>query len=103
MGVVSDYPAEEKLRCLGLRARTVVCTTDPQIVALKPHPKGLLKASELLGIPPARALVIGDLYDLDGLAAQRAGMLFLIKERRASGRPNRFVVYADLLETLEGH
>jgi FMN phosphatase YigB (HAD superfamily) len=100
IGVVSDYPAREKLQFLGLIPQVVVCTIDENVNALKPHTKGFLKASELLGVFPANSLVIENRYERDGEAAHNAGMYFMIKERRVSGQPNRFVSYRELLDRL---
>lgn len=79
LALVSDYPARRKLEALG-------CTDlFDAIVAngeeggprwLKPHPDGMLRAAQLLGVSPGRCLVVGDRPDADGEAARRAGMAF---------------------------
>lgn len=79
LALVSDYPARKKLRALGCENLfdTIVANGEeggPRW--LKPHPDGLLNASERLGVVPERCLVLGDRADADGVAAQRAGMAF---------------------------
>ena len=45
-GLLSDYPAHGKLQALGLAERfsPVLCSTDPDIDAFKPDPRGFLHA-----------------------------------------------------------
>ncbi len=77
--VVSDYPALAKLSALGEPELfdTVVASGEPGGPRrLKPHPEGYLRAAELLGVAPAKCLVIGDRDDADGAAARAAGMQF---------------------------
>jgi HAD superfamily hydrolase (TIGR01549 family) len=79
LALVSDYPAQTKLLALGCRPLfdTVVANgEDGGPRWLKPHPDGLLSASERLGVRPERCLVLGDRTDADGEAARRAGMAF---------------------------
>jgi HAD superfamily hydrolase (TIGR01549 family) len=76
MGVLSDYPAEDKLQALGLRGRfsPVLCATDPEIDAFKPSPKGFLRACEIWGIAPSEVLFVGDRVEVDAAGAKAAGM-----------------------------
>jgi HAD superfamily hydrolase (TIGR01549 family) len=77
--LVSDYPAEAKLRALEARALfdVVVANGEPGgPCALKPSPAGFLAAATQLGVSPERCLVLGDRDDADGEAALRAGMSF---------------------------
>ena len=101
-GVFSDYPAEDKLRALGLAVDIVRDATAADIGRLKPNPTGFLKVAELLGVSPSRCLIVGDRDDRDGAAARRGGFAFL---RRASGRqgPRRyqFHCYHDLASELQ--
>ena len=86
-GVLSDYPADDKLRALGLDGRfdPVLCSTDQSIQALKPNPRGFLRASELWQIDPREVLVVGDRVDVDAEGAAAAGMPCVIIGRTASG------------------
>ena len=77
--LVSDYPASEKLGCMGVEHLfdTVVANGEPGgATRLKPDPQCLLLAASRLGIEPHRCLVIGDRDDADGMAASAAGMAF---------------------------
>jgi len=58
IGIFSDYPAAEKLEALGLaeHASLVLCATDPEINAFKPHPAGFLHACRVWGLEPADVL-----------------------------------------------
>ena len=78
-GLVSDYPASQKLSRMGLASLfdTIVASGEPGgATRLKPDPTGFLLAAERLGIAPERCLVIGDREDADGAAARAAGMSF---------------------------
>ena len=91
----SDYPAVAKLAALGLRVDAVVCATDAGIARLKPDPAGLLAILRQTGVAPARALMIGDRFDRDAAAAERAGMRALIRSRRPHARWVTFWGYDD--------
>jgi HAD superfamily hydrolase (TIGR01549 family) len=84
VGVFSDYPVEAKLAALGLAARfsPVLCATDPEIGALKPHPRGFLQACRVWQLPPQEVLMVGDRLDLDAAGAAAADMPCVIVRRR---------------------
>jgi HAD superfamily hydrolase (TIGR01549 family) len=93
VGVFSDYPAIDKLRALGLfdRIPVVLCATDPAINALKPHPKGFLRACAIWGLPPEEVLYVGDRPEVDAVGAAAAGMPCAILSRKGSiGRNKNF-------------
>lgn len=78
----------------------IVCATDPDIARLKPDPAGLLAILRLTGVAPGRALMIGDRFDRDALAAERAGVRCLIRGRKplaagAHPRAQTFDAYDD--------
>ena len=75
-GVLSDYPADAKLEALGLAGRfaPVLCTTDPAIAALKPNPRGFLRACEVWQLEPREVLMVGDRVEVDAAGAAAAGM-----------------------------
>lgn len=87
-GIFSDYPAEEKLKALGLQADVMVCALDREVDRLKPDPKGLQVAAEKLGVPVSDCLFIGDREDKDGDCARGAGMPFLLVARNQSYDPS---------------
>ena len=101
MGVFSDYPAAAKLRALELvrHFSIVVCATDPDVGALKPHPRGFLCASARWQLDPAEVLFVGDRIDVDATGAAAAGMPCVIigAQPRVATPTGTFIV----LPTLE--
>ena len=76
--VYSDYPVEEKLRALGINADLCFTSADEQINCMKPDPKGLKVILETLKLDAADAVMIGDRYEKDGLAAIENKMDYII-------------------------
>ena len=95
IAVLSDYPAEAKLKALALRADIVVSATDENVRCLKPDPKGLLKVLDEAGVKPRRAVMIGDRYERDGEIAGRVGMQALLLARHKDDRCITFRSYGD--------
>jgi HAD superfamily hydrolase (TIGR01549 family) len=96
LGVLSDYPAREKLAALGVEEffSPVLCTTDREINALKPHPRGFLRACELWQLSPEEVLYVGDRSEVDAAGALAAGVgcaVFTSGHERhdAAGGPRR--------------
>jgi len=85
IGVLSDYPATAKLAALGLECDLVVSACDDDIGCLKPDPRGLLALLRRAGVPPERAVMIGDRFERDAEVARRAGVPALI--RSGASRP----------------
>jgi len=79
-GVLSDYPATAKLAALGLEGRfsPVLCSSDPDIDVLKPHPRGFLKACAVWHLSAKDVLMVGDRPDVDAAGADAAGMSSVI-------------------------
>jgi HAD superfamily hydrolase (TIGR01549 family) len=100
MGVLSDYPPAAKLRALGIEHQfsLVLCSTDPEIGALKPHPRGFLVACDRWRLPAREVLMVGDRFDVDAAGAAAAGMpcVLIDKPRRSTSNPDLLV-----LESLE--
>ena len=71
------------------------CATDAGIARLKPDPCGLLAILRQTGVPPARALMIGDRFDRDAAAADRAGVRALVRARQAHPQIDTFRGYDD--------
>ncbi len=82
VAILSDYPAEEKLKSMGLNADFVVSATHPEINSLKPDPKGLLFIAEQFNVNTQDCLYIGDRHDTDQEAARRAGMNCILADRK---------------------
>jgi len=76
IGVYSDFPVADKLNALGCRSAfsLEICSTDPDVNAFKPHPRGFLRACERWELPPERVLFVGDRADVDAGGARAAGM-----------------------------
>ena len=76
LGVLTDYPAEDKLAALGLAGRfsPVLSAADPEIDAFKPSPRGFLRACEVWSLEPADVLFVGDRPEVDAAGATAAGM-----------------------------
>jgi HAD superfamily hydrolase (TIGR01549 family) len=86
-GILSDYPVDSKLQALGLAERfsPVLCATDVEVGAFKPHPRGFLRACRIWRLPPADVLMVGDRVDVDAAGAAAAGMPCVI----VGGSPRR--------------
>jgi putative hydrolase of the HAD superfamily len=95
MGVLSDYPPAGKLKALGVERHfsSVLCSTDPDIGALKPDPRGFLTACRRWNLSAREVLMVGDRVDVDAAGAAAAGMPCVL-----IGKPPRSTTYAaDLL------
>jgi FMN phosphatase YigB (HAD superfamily) len=80
LGVLSDYPAEKKLRALRLEPyfSVVLSAQDARIGTLKPSPKGLLVMLAGLEVKPEGTVYVGDRASVDGETAHRAGVAGVI-------------------------
>jgi FMN phosphatase YigB (HAD superfamily) len=76
LGLLSDYPAEAKLRAMGIAGwfDVVACAQEKEINRFKPDPRGLEVVLERLGVDAGQALYVGDRDEVDGEAARRAGV-----------------------------
>lgn len=86
--IYSDYPVENKLKALGIKADACYTSADERINCMKPDPKGIAVILSDAGCPAEEALMIGDRYEKDGLAAEGNGVDYMIvgksrKERAA--------------------
>ncbi|MES1255817.1 MAG: HAD family hydrolase [Acidobacteriota bacterium] len=103
LGILSDYPAEAKLRALGVADHfsLVLCATDPEVAALKPSPKGFLAACDRWQLAPHEVLFVGDRAEVDAAGAAAAGMPCVIvghQARGGAGHPG--VLFVPSLERL---
>lgn len=76
--VYSDYPVEDKLKALAVSADKYYTSSDSTINCMKPNPKGLEVIMKDLQINASEAIMIGDRYEKDGLAAIANGMDYII-------------------------
>jgi putative hydrolase of the HAD superfamily len=76
LGVVSnsDGRVDEALEAAGLRGYFDVVVDSALAGVEKPDPAIFRPALEALGVPPAAALYVGDLYEVDVLGARAAGL-----------------------------
>jgi len=75
LGLISDYPLDQKLAGLGLADLPWVFSMNTEdIGALKPHPAAFEEAARRLGVDPGGVLHIGDREDCDVAGALAAGM-----------------------------
>jgi len=99
IGIFSDYPAKDKLQALNLEVNIMVSATDVEVGRLKPDPKGLIVAASKLNTPVNECLFIGDRDDKDGECARRAGMPYLIlNRRRRNCSSNSFNTFTEIIE-----
>jgi FMN phosphatase YigB (HAD superfamily) len=75
--IFSDYPIEEKMKSLKLRADYYQYSLGEDIAQLKPNSKALLKICNEMNYSPDEALFIGDRDDTDGASARSAGIDFI--------------------------
>ncbi|QCE34656.1 HAD family hydrolase [Acetobacteraceae bacterium] len=87
IGILSDFPAEDKISKLHLTADYIYWAEDAEIQSLKPNPKGLFYLMEKAGVTAEETLMIGDRDDRDGEMARRANAHFLLR-----GKPNKKTV-----------
>jgi FMN phosphatase YigB (HAD superfamily) len=106
MGVLSDYPAADKLAAMGLSQYfdVVVSAQDSSVNRFKPHPSGLIEALRRLGADSEQAVYIGDRPAVDGAAARAAGVACIIvggrRPRGVSGGWTHVSDYDHLHSTL---
>jgi putative hydrolase of the HAD superfamily len=74
----SDGTAEHGLAALGLRAHVHHVVDSALVGVEKPGPQIFLHALELAGAAPERTLHVGDLYAVDVVGAQAAGLHALL-------------------------
>jgi putative hydrolase of the HAD superfamily len=74
LGLLSDFPPEEKLRHLGIPGLwdTVLCSET--IGELKPDPLPFNELARCMGLEPEKILYVGNSFSYDIAGAKRAGM-----------------------------
>ena len=78
IGILSDYPAHDKLAALGLEADVIVSARDEEVDILKPNPRGLLRIMALAGADAGATVMVGDRAERDGEIGRRAGVRTLL-------------------------
>ena len=89
LGIVSnsDGRVEEALVVAGLRSYFDVVVDSSLAGVEKPDPAIFRAALEALGVKPAEALYVGDLYEVDVLGANAAGIPAILLVPSAAPRP----------------
>ncbi|MCX7959388.1 MAG: HAD family hydrolase, partial [Deltaproteobacteria bacterium] len=101
LGLISDFPLDEKLLRLGLYFepwRAVINTED--VGALKPATEPFMKAAELLDVEPKYILHIGDRENSDVSGAKRAGFISARIRRFGSLKSQADIVFRSYKEFL---
>ena len=88
--ILSDYPAVDKLKALGILADGVYCSADEKIGALKPSPKGLMVIADDFSADKADMIMVGDRHEKDGAAAENFGCDYLILNRHINKRKGSY-------------
>jgi HAD superfamily hydrolase (TIGR01549 family) len=97
VAALSDYPAEAKLRVLGMTDLfdLVLCAQAPEVDVFKPHPRGLLAILDRLGVSAPECLYVGDRVDVDAATADAAGMsCAILTGRRTADGPRTYLPVA---------
>ncbi|HAK44897.1 MAG TPA: HAD family hydrolase [Spirochaeta sp.] len=102
LGVLSDFPVQNKLKFLGLEDWDCSFTSETTNY-LKPHPEPFIELAERLELKPGEILYVGNSYEKDVLGAAAVGM----KTAHLSSRKIRnskadftFSRYKDLFEYI---
>jgi putative hydrolase of the HAD superfamily len=93
-GLISQQAA--KLEKVGLTGRVGPLFTAEGLGVAKPDPRAFRLVCEELGLPTGRVLHVGDLYEVDVLAARRAGLVAVHLDRYDAGPSDA----ADRITTL---
>lgn len=96
IGVFSDYPPDDKLAALDLKADATSCALDACVNRFKPHSAGLRHVCERLGVDPCETLHIGDREDRDEPAARGCGAESIVLPAHVAAKLGREKTY-DLL------
>lgn len=96
--VASDHPPAERVRRLGLDFGWALHASGEELGAFKPLPDVLLSCASAMAVSPERLLHIGDRDDTDGLAAEKAGALFIQVGGRGVPTTRLCQIIEDLLE-----
>jgi HAD superfamily hydrolase (TIGR01549 family) len=103
LGVVSnsDGRVAEALEAAGLRTYFDVVVDSALAGVEKPDPAIFRAALEVLDIPPAEALYVGDLYEVDVIGAQAAGIPAVLLVPAGRPRPTGCATVGSLEELAD--
>ena len=103
LGVVSnsDGRVAEALEAAGLRGYFDVVVDSALVGVEKPDPAIFRAALDVLDVPPAEALYLGDLYDVDVLGANAAGIPAVLLVPPGAPRPAGCATVGSLQELAD--
>jgi HAD superfamily hydrolase (TIGR01509 family) len=103
LGVVSnsDGGVEEALTAAGLRSSFDVVVDSASAGVEKPDPRIFRVALAALGVAPAEALYMGDIYDVDVAGARAAGLRAALVGPSGSHAPDDVTVAPSVAELIE--
>lgn len=98
VAVYSDFPVDNKLEALDVKADATLYSADEPVCCMKPTKTGLLHLCYKFNIAPENAIYIGDREDTDGESAAMTGMKFILidTEKARSG-----IFYPSLLNDIK--
>ena len=88
--VYSDYPTKEKMAALQIVVDDDFASTDKEIGSMKPNPGGIEYILKKYKIEKKDAVMVGDRMKKDGLAAEAAGIDYLILSKKKKERENQY-------------
>ncbi|GHT70317.1 phosphoglycolate phosphatase [Spirochaetia bacterium] len=74
LGLLSDFPPEQKLEYLGLGGIWDAVCCSEQVGRLKPAPESFEELARVMGLKPERLLYVGNSFSYDVIGAKNAGM-----------------------------
>jgi putative hydrolase of the HAD superfamily len=101
LGLLSDYPVEDKLGFLGLRGPWITSFCSEDTGYLKPHRNPFQRLSRDLGVEPRRILYVGDSISFDVRGAAAAGMRTALVGRRDPAADLCFNSYDCLVDMVQ--
>lgn len=94
VAIYSDYPSKSKLEALKINPDYIFSSSDEEINCMKPSEEAMKTILSILHTDSENALMIGDRFCKDGVAAQNMGMDFVILPKSI---PNRTQIYKFLM------
>ncbi|HVB09531.1 MAG TPA: HAD-IA family hydrolase [Bacillota bacterium] len=103
LGVISnaDGRVRKQLEMAGLASYFAVIVDSAEVGMSKPEPGIFQVAAERLGVAPADCIYVGDIYQIDVLGAQAAGMRALWLADASHNAPERIDRLSDILDRAD--
>ena len=94
VAIYSDYPSKSKLEALNINPDYIFTSSDKEINCMKPSEDAMKTILSTLHTDTENALMIGDRFCKDGVAAKNMGMDFVILPKSI---PNRTQLYNNFM------